>query len=70
MNLYAPNEDSPEFFVDIIDRQEFGMGDTIMAGDFNLILNNDLVRKSSAKNNTKSRCILKQFMSDFMMVDV
>ena len=70
VNMYAPNEDSPEFFVDIIDRQEFGVGDTIMAGDFNLVLNNDLVRKSSAKNNTKSRCILKQFMSDFVMVDV
>ena len=39
-NLYAPNEDSPEFFVNVFSEVEkFKCGNLIIAGDFNTVLN-------------------------------
>ena len=38
-NIYAPNEDDPAFFKNLLDHlQDFEGGEIIIGGDFNLVL--------------------------------
>ena len=74
VNLYAPNNDSPNFFVEIINRMMDLDGKKLLIGDYNLIFNNDLDRTQKMEgricNNTKSKETLERFMEDAMLMDV
>lgn len=69
-NIYAPNEDDPEFFIHAFSYLE-GEDKPMVGGDFNLALD---IKMDKAANNTdnkrKAREIVKAFMHDYDMIDV
>ena len=74
VNLYAPNKDSPEFFLEVFEKisttgeenKEF-----IIGGDFNLVLNIDLDKVGGRREtHEKSAQIIKAFMEDQEIVDI
>ena len=69
-NLYAPNEDKPEFFRNTFNvLQKFAKEHIIVGGDFNLALNNDVDRLNCIYNK-KSTTYVKEFMETFNLTDV
>ena len=69
-NIYAPNEDKPEFFLENLDNL-FNYGENlIMVGDFNTVINTQLDRKGSTYNNNKLSNIIKECMENLNLVDV
>ena len=64
-NIYAPNEDKPEIFVDIFKNSVAFSANRIIIGDFNLVLNPTMDRHNSQMNHTQSLNILNSFMEDF-----
>ena len=62
-NLYAPNEDSPEFFMEVIRlMNKAGNITEVIAGDFNLVLDMELDKMGGNQTtHFKSQKILKEF---------
>ena len=70
-NIYAPNTDTPDFFLEVFRKIEQLNGKRIVTGDFNLTLNTTIDRTSSiSSNNNNSAEILKQYMEDTYMTDI
>ena len=72
-SVYAPNKDSPEFFLNIFKVAENFTGKCISVGDFNFAFDPTLDRKTNKKlicNNDKSKDTVTQFMEDTLMVDI
>ena len=71
-NIYAPVNDEPKFFDSLFSAiTEFPNNDLILAGDWNLVLNNQLDkdgRHPHANKNSKER--LKSYMKFFNLNDV
>lgn len=70
-NIYAPNEDNPDFFVyvkDIID--SFDNRFIIWTGDFNTVLDVTKDRLNSAFNNVKAQQSIKTAMTELDLCDV
>ena len=56
VNVYAPNEDTPEFFDKVFDAlKEFDCETIIIGGDFNCVLNPTLDKKGG-RPNSKPNC--------------
>ena len=72
INVYAPNKDSPDFFKNVFSLAEAMEGHRIFAGDFNLVLDPEMDRKSNVtvKSNSKSAEFLKEYMSENSIIDV
>ena len=71
VNIYAPNKDSPDFFIKLFeDIDKLDTTNIIIAGDFNLTLNTDMDRYKSSSNNDRSARLLSQFMEDNEYCDV
>ena len=71
VNLYAPNTDKPEFFLEIIQRMSMHKSaDRIMIGDFNLVLEPQKDSFNWKNNNHKACKILKTYMEEAQMVDI
>ena len=71
--VYAPNRDTPSFFVKLFKDLEDFEGKCIMVGDFNLALNSELDRKSTRGrvcNNDISTEVLNKYIEDTQMCDV
>ena len=68
--LYAPNEDCPKYFIDIVlilrERQE----NKIVIGDFNLALDLELDRKNTYYNNNKAKEEVLNMMDEFQLRDL
>ena len=69
-NIYAPNKDTPSFFVSTIEKAVESEGNIIIVGDFNLTLNTKLDRKGKLCNNDKSMEVLNQAINDLMFQDI
>lgn len=72
-NLYAPNEDRPEFFVEVFRHLRNATSpEWIVGGDFNLTLCSFLDRRSTAKNviSKKASETLKEFMNQHFLIDI
>ena len=70
VNLYAPNKDSPQFFLQMME-ETMELGEKrIYIGDFNVTLEPEIDRKGIQCNNQKSCEVLKRVCKDMSMVDV
>lgn len=70
-NIYAPNEDTPNFFTDVAEIiDSFENRNIIWAGDFNLVLNTVLDRYQSSHNNNRSLQILNTYIDSFELCDI
>ena len=72
VNIYAPNEDSPEFFKQVFDEVILSEADHLLiAGDYNLVLDVDMDKQGGrAKTNEKAqRCIL-EYMENIDLMDI
>lgn len=74
VNLYAPNEDSPEFFHNtfaFLDKENLEFEELIIAGDFNTTLNPQIDKKGSENDNhVKKRKALLHYIEQFELEDI
>ena len=72
INIYGPNEDSPNFFIKIIEQIENIDPIThILGGDWNITLNPSLDRFGNSKDyNAKSRQVLLSWMDENKLIDI
>ena len=71
INIYAPNADTPNFFLEIFKKFEEFEGKRILIGDYNLAMNVKINRSDSkAQNNDQAREIIEQYIEDTYMTDV
>ena len=69
-NLYAPNNDSPEFFKKVLSLIEHQAVDhIIVGGDFNLTLKPEIDRLNSSYNNGKAAEFLLNYMNEHNLCD-
>ena len=69
-NLYAPNEDNPNFFVKMLSMFENSSENKILIGDFNLVLDETVDSLNTTNNNRKSLLVLQEIISEALFVDV
>ena len=69
-NIYAPNQDRPAFFVNVMKLVAQMSANLILIGDYNLVLDTDIDRKGSTHNNKKAVIVLKEIIEDFSLVDI
>jgi exonuclease III len=73
LNIYAPNQDNPDFIRDIINVIELQPNDDrIIGGDFNCVMNDDLDKKGGATrhSNQKMKTILSSYVNEADLVDI
>ena len=70
VNIYAPNVDSPAFFIALTKEIETAYSNLIIIGDFNLTLDVALDRINTYSNNERSADIVKNIMSEYLLEDV
>ena len=71
-SIYAPNDDSPEFFIDVRNKIEGLLNDNrFIGGDINLVLNLLLDKKGgNYTTHAKSQKIVKDWMESTDLIDV
>ena len=72
VNLYAPNNDNPDFFVNIFTKLgEFSCEDLIIGGDFNFVMDvyNDCTNPNRT-NNSMAKDTVTAFMDEMLLQDV
>ena len=72
VNLYAPNDDDPNFYTSVFEHlADFQCDEVIIGGDYNLVLDVEKDKKGGlAKTHKKSREVLNKFTEDLDLVDV
>ena len=71
INVYAPNNDEPEFFVQLFKAMSLhSHADRIMAGDMNLTMETTKDSINRKNNNEKALHVLKAYLSETMMTDI
>ena len=70
MNLYAPNQDNPEFFNEINVLIKNYFDNTVLIGDFNMVRDVKLNRRGSEYNNTRAAQNLDDMMEDFGLEEI
>ena len=72
VNLYGPNSDQPDFYSFIMDKiKEFGITFYLIAGDFNLILQQSLDSYNYQNvNNARARDKVLQMLGELDLVDI
>ena len=72
VNLYGPNSDQPDFYSYIIDKiKQFGNTFYLIAGDFNLILQQSLDSYNYQNvNNARAREKVLQMIGELDLVDI
>ena len=71
INVYAPNEDDPNFWIEVFRFFEMYPGHRILVSDYNLALDKEIDRSSlKSKNNDQSTEILNQYMTDTFSSDL
>ena len=68
--IYAPNQDSPGFFEELILKSEEFYPEKVIIGDFNLVLNTNLDRLNSMHNNYRAANSLKVIMEEHYLIDI
>ena len=71
VNIYAPNHDDPQFFLDIFFNLGSTPSETFIGGDFNLVLDPELDRSSSRQMViTQATRALKSELQNFGLCDI
>ena len=71
VNVYAPNEDAPEFFEQLFELvNSLEVDHFICGGDFNKCLNNELDKKGKETKPTKSAEFINAYMNENDWVDI
>ena len=72
VNLYAPNEDSPEFFAANLTTYNGGEGDdlTYVMGDLNVTLDQKLDKRGGNTSKSKARDVINTFLEEEDWLDV
>ena len=70
LNIYAPNEDDTQFFLESFKFFYQYEGKCIMVGDFNLVRDLELDRLGGQSNNWKACNILEEYTEETMMCDI
>ena len=68
--LYAPNQDSPEFFKKVNTLIKERSENKIVIGDFNLVLDIEQDRLNTYNNNSRAREIVESMMDEFCLKDI
>ena len=69
-NIYGPNTDSPEFYTDMANKISENGEETIIIGDFNVVLDPQLDSLNNRQNAPKSAKILELFLEDTDYLDI
>ena len=71
-NIYGPNDDNPEFYVNVIHQIESLPNDNrIIGGDFNLVLNLNIDKKGGkSSTHMKSQTLIKNWIGDTELIDI
>ena len=71
-NLYAPNNDDPQFFENLIGMvdQHSDSDVTCVGGDFNLVMSPDIDRVNSTQNHKNAANIFKEYMNKVNLCDI
>ena len=70
-NVYALNNDDPDYFVEMVKLMETYQTEfTIFGGDFNLVLNPEIDHNDSLHNHDKAYNVLTEYMNKADLVDV
>ena len=72
VGVYAPNDDQPEFFRDLVKNIQFMDADQVLVGgDFNLVMNEGLDHHGgNRKNNKESLQVLQLAMEELQLTDI
>ena len=70
INVYAPNIDSPSYFMSVAEMMDEGVENKLIIGDFNLVMDVNLDRLESTTNNKKAWTILSEIIQEFYLADV
>ena len=71
VNVYAPNKDNPQFFVNLIEKVNIcKITKKVIVVDFNLVLENECDAHNRKNNNDKATQVLSCFMEEVQFVDV
>ena len=68
--IYAPNEDRPNYFINIGNEIRKRSEHKIIIGDFNLTLDVDMDRKNTYTNNNNAKQEVENLMDEFTLRDV
>ena len=69
-NIYAPNADKPNLFLNVIKLASDMSPNLAIVGDFNLVLDPNMDRSGSLHNPPKSHAILSEICEELMLIDV
>ena len=70
-NIYAPNQDTPDFFIKVGDiMDQFQSPHRVIGGDFNLCFDVNLDKRGTTHNNVKLLEVLREYMEENYMVDI
>ena len=70
VGIYAPNEDSPNFFTNIARELKTRQAQKILIGDFNLAINVEIDRENTYSNNNRALQEVENIMEGYKLVDV
>ena len=71
VNVYCPNEDNPNFFLELFKQiAKLDTAEIIIVGDFNLVLQPTLDRKDFCRYKPKAFEILSQFIDEMELLDL
>ena len=71
VNLYAPNEDDPQFFTEIIEGVKLMEANFVMVGgDFNVVLDPKIDRNKEVYHNPSARQMIGHLISKEQLVDI
>ena len=70
INIYAPNEDKPEFYYNIFKKAIETNENNIIIGDFNVVLNNEMDRLNCMENKKKSQTAILDMMEELYYADI
>ena len=68
--IYAPNQDKPQFFADIPRYIDLMCENTILCGDYNLVLDESRDRQGTKETNKRAQKILYEIMLEYSLVDI
>ena len=69
-NVYAPNEDNPNFYSEFFTQVDKLDGKKIIMGDFNLVLDTKLDRNGGTQNNYKSQNTVQEYCQLHNLTDI
>ena len=67
--IYAPNEDSPEYFKAIAELLKHRHEHKVIIGDFNLVLDVELDRENTFSNNNRAKTEVENICDEFCLLD-